>query len=115
MRKAESVSSENICDCPNPPGGRAVCPSGHLAICRVRNGQPFTYCKELPQKLTRQGASKVSVELALQNWVLQQVSGFQRAPQQKLKKSAVRALTEGVYESPTGEEIVRFQLPQGKP
>lgn len=40
-------AGKNICKCPLPPGGEAVCNEEQLAICRVVDGVPYTECVDL--------------------------------------------------------------------
>jgi len=41
-------ANKNTCECPNPPGGVAVCEAHQLAICHVRDGEARTYCIDPP-------------------------------------------------------------------
>ena len=43
------AAGKNVCECPLPPGGQAVCDENHLAICRVINGKAHTECVDLSQ------------------------------------------------------------------
>lgn len=45
--------NKNICDCPSPPGGRAVCEITQMAICRVLDGQASTECISPSQEIRR--------------------------------------------------------------
>ena len=50
---------DNVCECPHPPGGKVVCSSMQIAICRVMDGEVRSFCIDPPKKfneLTLSGA-----------------------------------------------------------
>lgn len=43
--------TQNVCDCPDPPGGQTSCEPHQVAICRVRNGKVYASCVTLTDDL----------------------------------------------------------------
>jgi len=97
----------NICDCPNPPGGQAVCEPNQLAICRVKNGVAQMQCLNPPVISAPVGSP--GWQLAMQNWVLSAVTGEHREPGRSLGPAELQLLIDGHRE--TRREIVTFSLP----
>lgn len=94
--------AKNICDCPNPPGGRAVCEVGQLAICRVVDGAAETECIDLPGGLS--GTS-------LQNWLLTLITQHRRLPDAAITDRDLAVLRSGHYFDATRNMLVTFQFP----
>jgi hypothetical protein len=92
----------NICDCPNPPGGRATCEDHQLAICRVRQGVAETHCIDPPKDAT--GG-------ALSNWLLGIVTGVDREPWAPLSQDDREVLEAGQYLDPRTGVFTTFRLP----
>jgi hypothetical protein len=93
----------NVCPCPNPPGGAAVCPDDHLAICRVVNGQAHTECVPPPTDLS---------DIQVANWVLRVVTGRRRELDQPLSKNDSRVLESGEYLDRKLGVRVSFAMPR---
>lgn len=101
------ATEKNICDCPDPPGGRAICGENQLAICRVTGGKVHTECHSVPRALAGQSGE------ATNNWVLSKVTLHPRAAGSPVTSDDLDILASGLYiDLDTGEEI-RFQLPAG--
>ena len=96
------ATNKNVCDCPDPPGGRAVCESHQLAICRVKDGVARTECIDPPSGVTG---------LALANWALTAITGVFRQPFTQLSRTDQDILRLGAYYDPTTSTIVSFRLP----
>lgn len=120
--------AKNICNCPNPPGGRAVCAAHQLAICRVKNGKVETDCidPELEVSLPGLTVGVVSIEKAIQsrgakrqtgeareiaNWVLSHITGTPRSSHRRVNDVDLAILKEGVFENAETGEKVTFRLP----
>lgn len=62
--------SDNICPCPNPPGGSHSCPANHVAVCRVIDGQAHGRCYPITRafrvRLQMHGISDPEIA----NWLL---------------------------------------------
>jgi hypothetical protein len=43
--------AQNVCGCPDPPGGRVVCGPLEFAICRVENGKVYSECHDIPRAI----------------------------------------------------------------
>lgn len=93
-----------ICDCPSPPGGRAICPDDHFAICRVINNTAYTECIPRPPDVVG--------EQALKNWALSIVTGNPRSYAQSLSIADTTILLSSVYES--RDMRVTFKLPAAR-
>lgn len=95
--------TKNICDCPSPPGGRAVCESGQLAICRVVNGIAETECINPPAALTGN---------RLRNWFLERITQQQRRLDAPITTADAAVLRSGVYFDLARGMQVTFALPE---
>jgi hypothetical protein len=102
-------ANKNVCDCPKPPGGRAVCEPHQLAICRVVNGVTEMECVDPPTGLDSLGAKG---RLRLQNWALSRIRGVRRAPLRSMNAGDRQLLAAGVFIGRDGAELVRFRLPK---
>src|SRR6478736_719857 len=98
-------SGQNICNCPMPPGGQAVCSEGQLAICRVVNGVVSTECIDPPAAVSRAGPQ------ALKNWVLSNVMNSSRSPNDLVGRAEESLLSSGEFVDPFSNTTVRFSLP----
>jgi len=98
-------SGKNVCNCPDPPGGQAVCSENQLAICRVIGGRVKTECHSPPEGVTAQGLD------ALHNWALSHITRSTRTLGQSMSIADHAILGSGRYIDPiTGEEVT-FGLP----
>jgi hypothetical protein len=102
-------SGKNICNCPNPPGGQAVCSEDQLAICRVENGIAYTECIDQPEEV------RVGDDQALNNWVLSHVLGQTRRPTDRISPTEAQILRGGVFTIPGTKNSVSFRVPLVKP
>lgn len=96
------MSVNNTCECPNPPGGRAVCEPHQLAICIVKDGQARQECHNPPNTPDTRH---------IVNSVLTTVTGIHHANDAYIDASDSQMLLQGTYERETGE-LVTFALPQ---
>lgn len=95
------MPNKNTCQCPNPPGGIAICEPHQLAICKVQGGVAQTECRDLPSDLAG---------LALQNWALEEITVAPRSSVQLLSQADTQILARGHYHDPTKGMTVRFSL-----
>lgn len=101
------AAGTNVCNCPDPPGGQAVCSEDQLAICRVVNGKVKTECHSPPAGLSRLGTE------AFQNWALAHITRSARSPSQAIGMDELTILGSGRYlDLPAGAEVT-FGLPAG--
>ena len=98
--------NKNMCECPTPPGGRAVCEAHQLAICRVRNGVAETECIDPPRFAVR-----VSPR-ALTNWALSAVTRKARPYDARINKEDFLLLTRGEFFDHQSSTTVRFKVPK---
>jgi len=94
------------CNCPEPPGGGANCPSNNLAICRSENGKCETYCRVVPENLTATEAL---------NWQINIIKDENRSLIQELTSDDYKFLSGGTYSfiNPGGNEVViSFSTPK---
>jgi hypothetical protein len=96
------MPNKNTCQCPNPPGGVAICEPHQLAICRVQGGVATTECLDPPEDYTG---------LALQNWALEQITGIGRATSQPLSQTDLQILAQEEYHDPATGITITFALP----
>lgn len=96
---------KNICNCPRPPGGQAVCADDQFAICRVSHGVAYTECIDLPPALIGAGP------LAIGNWALSEVMGTARSFAQRIDRAENEILHRGYYSVPDSTDSVSFKLP----
>src|SRR6185369_3144044 len=98
--------TKNSCDCPKPPGGRAVCEPHQMAICRVKDGFAVAECLDPPEQRGR-FSSEQDNDLA--NWALSKITGENRRID---SPSDIRLLLSGCR-SDEGHlgETVTFSLP----
>jgi hypothetical protein len=97
---------QNICDCPNPPGGRAVCDDSQLAICFVKDGVVETRCVSVPKAVRNN-------EYAFAAWVMSIVSGEKR-PVREPTSAEIDILERGEYVDAVGRTVT-FRLPTENP
>jgi hypothetical protein len=90
------MTVSNSCDCPNPPGGRAVCAPHQVAICIVLDGVARQECHNPP--------SSTDATL-LVNWALTKVIGTARLPDEGINASDLQTLLAGNFERRTGERV----------
>lgn len=102
-------ANKNICDCPNPPGGRAVCELHQLAMCRVKDGVAHTQCFDLPRNL--QGPDVLQSK-TIANWALSHITGVRRPYSMRISLEDRRILSQGQYVVPDTGELVSFRLPR---
>jgi hypothetical protein len=92
---------KNICECNNPPGGRAVCEPHQMAVCGVINGVVRRECLDPPSGGT---------PTTLVNWALSQISGQSRGANAQITGGDLETLVRGTHSAPSGD-IVNFVLP----
>lgn len=90
---------KNICDCHNPPGGRAVCEPHQMAFCVVINGVARRECLDPPR----------AESATLARWALSHVLGYRYTG--TIDSYDLQVLTHGVFERADGA-IVTFTLPE---
>jgi hypothetical protein len=73
--RAFQLPGKNVCDCPQPPGGRTVCDAGQLAICRIKNGQVEAECLTPPKALMDE-ATMYSNPRPFAQWALDSALGL---------------------------------------
>lgn len=71
------TSSKSVCDCPNPPGGQAVCEGHQIAICRIKDGKLRTECINPPQEVVAHAIESHDLRV-LREWALSEVLGADR-------------------------------------
>lgn len=95
------MARNNICNCPNPPGGQVVCEPHQMAVCIVRNGQARQQC--LDPIRTRDSATLV-------NWVLEEITENRRNPHSRIDRHELEILEDGFFNR--YDSKVTFKLPQ---
>jgi hypothetical protein len=94
--------SNNKCNCPDPPGGTVECEANQLAICSIKGGKVEAKCVSPPSRLAG---------TALQNWVLENVTGIPRRASTILNHYDREILRSQTYRSPDGKLQVSFRVP----
>lgn len=105
------ASYQNICDCPDPPGGRIVCAADQLAICRVKNEKILSGCFGPPFSIPNFGGLSAPDRLRYLNWALIQITGDRRGSQQALTYDDMNILQSNLYDDPKTGERISFRLP----
>lgn len=101
------MAVKNICNCPNPPGGRAVCEPHQLAICRYDgSGVPEPICIDPPPNYDR-----IPVHLFISNWTLSVVTASPRPLDQELSQRDLMILNSGSYRDEQTGAVTNFRLP----
>jgi len=98
------MAKTNTCDCPTPPGGRAVCESHQLAICKVQHGVAITMCMDPPQH--QYGRQLRGIEL--DNWVLEEITGTPRSLATPLSSADRQILDSGEYDDRSRGLVITF-------
>lgn len=98
-------AGKNICDCPRPPGGWAVCNADQLAICRVVNGVAYTECVDVPGHIN---TAPSNVQL---NWAKALITQQQVPASQGITPADMDMLQVGRFDSPVAGEV-HFSLPK---
>ncbi len=124
--------SKNVCKCPEPPGGEAVCEPHQLAICRIVDGRVHTQCVNPPASLdggifieAPPVASFDATKPSHLRWALQVIRGEEHGDDQHavliekmfgekllLSREERRILAQGEWNDPASGETVTFRLPQ---
>jgi hypothetical protein len=99
--------TKNSCDCPNPPGGRAVCEAHQMAICRVREGVAVTECIDPP---TPQGTAEEQ-QIQLLNWAISLVTGQTDKGLAPIDPLDAQIILGGRYDNVESGEVTTFKLP----
>jgi hypothetical protein len=92
---------KNICECNNPPGGRAVCEPHQMAVCGIINGVVRRECLDPPSGGT---------PAMLVNWALDQISGRSPGANAQITGRDLETLVRGTHSAPNGD-IVNFVAP----
>lgn len=103
-------SNKNICECPTPPGGRAVCEADQLAICRIKDGDPETYCLDPPLSVRVAGMLGIDRDSYL-NWALSEITGAHRSLGAEMNNADRMILAQGIYEDPETGDTIKFRIP----
>jgi hypothetical protein len=104
------MGGKNICDCPAPPGGQAMCESHQLAICRVQNGVASTMCLDPPVRADGQRVAGTQLE----NWILGRVTGITRSLGSAISASDRLILDSGYFVDPQSGVEVTFLRPRAE-
>ena len=97
------------CDCPEPPGGSITCSDDQLAMCGYQNGHIVSGCFDPPPTIAALPTLGQRVT-ALNNWVLQQITGVSRSSDQRIAPKEDAILQSGEYVSAQGDKLT-FVLP----
>ncbi len=105
------MPGKNICNCPTPPGGLAICEEDQLAICRVIDGQPQMECKDPPMEFRTGPPLTVAERRRYDNWALAEITGHERWLNAPLSPSDELILQQRSYYNPDNGETVAFRNP----
>jgi len=92
--------ANNICNCPNPPGGQVVCEPHQMAVCYIEGGVVRHQCLD---------PIKRPDSLSLVNWALSEITGNVRSLNSIITYRDIQVLTRKKFES--SNTIVTFSLP----
>ncbi len=99
------ASGKNTCECPQPPGGRAVCSADQLAICRVVNGVAYTECIDVPHHVAAAGANVKFV------WAMDVIRNQSFSPSRRVSSDDIDILSAGYFSSSRSGDVT-FSLPE---
>lgn len=97
------------CVCPSPPGGSIVCSDDQLAMCGYQNGQIVSGCFDPPPDIPALPTRDQRVT-ALNNWVLEKLTGEARSYTQQITAEEDATLRSGEHVTASGEKL-SFVLP----
>lgn len=100
-------TGNNICDCPDPPGGIVICEPDQLAICRIKSGHLRSECKGPPQ-LLRPGLNRA----VYFNWALAEITEEERRVHALIDDREWKILREGVYSDSRHNLFIVFRFPR---
>jgi hypothetical protein len=86
----------NSCDCPNPPGGRAVCEPYQVALCIIEGGVARQECHTPP------GAVEPG---PLINWSISTISGVYRDSSSQIELPELQMLLGNSFQRNSGETV----------
>jgi hypothetical protein len=95
------MPTNNVCNCPNPPGGQVVCEPHQMAVCIIQDGQARQQCLD---------PIKSSDSLTLVNWALSEITGNIRSIYSIVTSQDIELLTQKKHN--IGSTAITFSLPQ---
>lgn len=93
----------NICQCPTPPSGSITCETDQLAVCVVKNGEPFTRCYDVPKQRTAE---------LLVLWTYEVITGSDTQSQNAPIYNVIDTLLSGSYSRWDNAFESTFKLPR---
>ena len=97
------------CGCPTPPGGSIICSDDQLAMCGYQDGQIVSGCFDPPSSIAAI-ATRGQRTTALNNWVLERITGQYRNLDQTITPQEDAILRSGEYFNSLGDKL-SFVLP----
>ena len=97
------------CDCPMPPGGSITCSDDQLAMCGYQDGRIVSGCFDPPPAIPAMPTRGQRVT-ALNNWVLEQLTGEDRRFDQEITPPENAILLSGEYVDRRGNKLT-FVIP----
>jgi hypothetical protein len=97
------------CGCPNPPGGSITCSDDQLAMCGYQDGQIISGCFDPPFLRAVIPIRSLRI-IALNNWILQRITGEYRFFIQGITAQEYDVLRSGEYVNARGERLT-FVVP----
>ena len=92
--------STNSCLCPNPPGGKVICESHQLAICKIVNGEIIQRCIDPIPTINSKD---------LLDWTINKITGKPNLSRQ-VSNQDLLMLLKGEYTDE--KQSVKFNLPE---
>ena len=96
------MAVKNVCDCPDPPGGRVECEPHQMAACAIVDGVAQRVCLDPPSG----GGARELV-----NWALQEITGVSRSPTDRIEGAELQTLLGNRFVRSSGA-VVTFSLPE---
>ncbi|MCZ4408345.1 hypothetical protein O3Q51_05965 [Cryomorphaceae bacterium 1068] len=95
--------SNNVCECPNPPGGTVICEPDQLAICHVKDGKAIQRCLDPVDSMN---------PYVIINWTLNRILDREFKPRSKRTiKKYIKRLEAGNLTTIGGTKV-SFSLPK---
>lgn len=97
--------AENVCKCPDPPGGAIRCEDFQVGFCKLKNGKIDGECTTPPPSQSH--------GVALHAWVLSKLLQTEITPEMIQKRRELQEiLNKGIYVNPHTSEKAYFMLPR---
>src|SRR5688572_15228186 len=82
------MCAKNVCQCPKPPGGVAVCDGDQVAICKIVDGTAHTICLSPPNEILKRIHLRGIKSLIVKLWLRRQIEKALQSKKEIIGSSA---------------------------